>query len=206
MFGEFCVGQILHRDEVIISWDNFDYNQNVRHQTLREPAKHLLATTGKFCISQLLLDCRSHPPRSSRGTVTDHNPTTRGQMRKRAVLTNWPELPSIEFLSPRKTPHYDLGPILENENTISSTYGVIDKVFTEQLGYNPAEDFGERLHPVYDDQKMVSLIHTVQKVDRRQRFCMINTTGSWLSGLSHWRTNYMDMTYDTYTGSEHTAM
>jgi hypothetical protein len=84
-------------------------------------------------------------------------------MRKQVVLTDWLELPSIECLPPRKTPHYGLGPILENEGTISGIYSVIDTVFTEQLGYNHAEDFSGWLHLVYGDQKMVSLIHTVQK-------------------------------------------
>jgi hypothetical protein len=82
-------------------------------------------------------------------------------MRKQVVLTDWPELPSVECLPPRKTPHYSLGPILENEGTISSTYSIIDKVFTEQLDYDCAGDFNERLHLVYRDQKTVSLIRTV---------------------------------------------
>ena len=63
-------------------------------------------------------------------------------MRKQVVLTDWLELPSIERLPPRKTPHYSLGPILENKGTISGTYSVIDIVFTKQLGYNRVEDFG----------------------------------------------------------------
>jgi hypothetical protein len=39
---------------VIFSWDNFDYNQTVRHQTLREPAQYIYATTGKLCIGHNL--------------------------------------------------------------------------------------------------------------------------------------------------------
>jgi hypothetical protein len=39
---------------IVVSWDNFDYNQTVRHQTLRDPAKHISATTGKLCISQYI--------------------------------------------------------------------------------------------------------------------------------------------------------
>jgi hypothetical protein len=138
---------------------------------------------------------------------TDHNPTTTGQMRKRVVLTDWPELPSVERLPPRKTPHYGLGPILENEGTISGTYSVIDAVFTEQLGYNPAEDFGDRLHLVYGDQKTVSLIRTVQK--EREEAALLYDKYDWLlavPGLFHWRTNYMDMMHDTYSGSEHAAV
>ena len=138
---------------------------------------------------------------------TNHNPTATGQMRKQVVLTDWPELPSIERLPPRKTPHYGLGPILENEGTISGTYSVIDIVFTEQLGYNRAEDFGGQLHLVYGDQKTVSLIHTVQK--ERQEATLLYDKYDWLlavPGLFHWRTNYMDMIHDTYSGSEHAAV
>lgn len=138
---------------------------------------------------------------------TDRNPTTTGQTRKWVVLTDWPELPSVERLPPRKTPHYGLGPILENEGTISGTYSVIDKVFAEQLGYNRAEDFGGRLHLVYGDQKTVSLIRTVQK--ERQEATLLYDKYDWLlavPGLFHWRTNYMDMIHDTYSGSEHAAV
>lgn len=39
------------RKNLIISWDNFDYSQTVRHQTLRDPSEHISATTGKLCIS-----------------------------------------------------------------------------------------------------------------------------------------------------------
>ena len=80
-----------------------------------------------------------------------------------AAETAWPELPTIDRLAPRRTPHYGLGPILENEGTISGTYSVIDVVFMEQLGYDSKKDFDGRLQLVYGDQKTVSLIHAVQK-------------------------------------------
>ena len=94
-------------------------------------------------------------------------------MRKQVVFTDWPELPLIERLPLRKTPYYSLGPILENEGTISGTYSVIDIVFTKQLGYNYAKDFSKRLHLVYSDQKTVSLIHTVQK-ERQEATLLYN--------------------------------
>ncbi|KAH7394801.1 hypothetical protein BKA66DRAFT_606463 [Pyrenochaeta sp. MPI-SDFR-AT-0127] len=109
--------------------------------------------------------------------------------------------------TPRKPPHYSLGPIFENEGTISGTYSVIDRVFTEQLGYNPADDFGGRLHLVHGDQKTVSLIRTVQK--KRQEATLLYDKYNWLlpvPGLFHWRTNYMDMIHDTYSGSEQAAV
>jgi hypothetical protein len=40
------------RKNLIVSWDNFDYNQTVRHQTIRDPSEHISATTGKLCIGQ----------------------------------------------------------------------------------------------------------------------------------------------------------
>lgn len=40
----------------MISWDNFDYNQNVRHQTLRDSGSHFCATTGKACLGQYIPD------------------------------------------------------------------------------------------------------------------------------------------------------
>jgi hypothetical protein len=138
---------------------------------------------------------------------TDQNPPTTGQIRNRVVLTDWVELPSIERLPLRKTPHHSLGPILENEGTISGTYSVIDTVFTEQLGYNPVEDFGERLFLVYGDQKTVSLIRTVQK--ERQESTLLYDKYDWLlavPGLFHWRTNYIDMIHHLYSGSEHAAV
>lgn len=137
------------------------------------------------------------------GLFTDHNLE---QTKNQVTLTDCPELPSIERLPPRKTPHYGLGPILENEGTINGTYSVIDKVFTEQLGYDRADGFGGRLHLVYGDQKTVSLIRTVQK--ERQEATLPYDKYNWLlpvPGLFHWRTNYMDMIHDTYSGSEQAA-
>jgi hypothetical protein len=37
----------------------------------------------------------------------------------------YPEFPSVERLAPRRTPHFGLGPILENEGTIEGTYEVL---------------------------------------------------------------------------------
>ena len=119
----------------------------------------------------------------------------------------WPELPTVERLLPRKTPHCALGPILENEGTISGTYGVIDTVFEEQLECDREKAFDSQLYLVYGDQKTVSLIHSVQK--ERQGATLQYDQYNWLlpvPGLFHWRTNYMDMIHDTYSGSEHAAV
>jgi hypothetical protein len=118
-------------------------------------------------------------------------------------LDGWPQFPQVECLSPQKTIHYNLGPILENEGTIDGTYEVINKVFTEQLGYDPSDDFSNLLHLVYGDQKTVSLIQTVQK--ERQGSTLSYDSFDWIlpiPGLFHWRTNYIDMIHDLYSGLE----
>jgi len=118
-------------------------------------------------------------------------------------LIGWPQFPHIECLSPQKTIHYSLGPILENEGTIDGTYKVIDKVFTEQLGYNQSIDFDDILHLVYGDQKTVSLIQAVQK--ERKKSTDSYDRYDWIlpvPGLFHWRTNYIDMIHDLFSGLE----
>jgi hypothetical protein len=82
---------------------------------------------------------------------SNHDSDTVNKMRQRVVLPGWPELPTVERLLPRKTPHFSTGPILENEGTISGTYSIIDAVFTELLGLNREKDFDGRLQLVYGD-------------------------------------------------------
>jgi hypothetical protein len=87
-----------------------------------------------------------------------------------AVLTGWPELPTVERLPLCKTPYFSIGPILENEGTISSTYSVIDAVFTKQLELDCKKDFDGRLQLVYGNQKTVSLICIVHKEQQEATF------------------------------------
>ena len=94
---------------------------------------------------------------------TDSVPSMSGQTSARITLTDWPEFPSVRRLNQRKTPHYGLAPILENEGTISGTYNVIDAIFSVQLEYDREKDFDQRLQLVYGDEKTVSLIRAVQK-------------------------------------------
>jgi hypothetical protein len=92
-----------------------------------------------------------------------------GLMKPRIQLVDWPEFPSVERLPPHKTPHYGLGPITENEGTISGTYAVIRNIFIDQLGYNLDSDFDNPMRLVYGDQKTVSLIQAVKKEQTRAR-------------------------------------
>jgi hypothetical protein len=47
----FCLTMIAHLVQVIWT-NNFDYNQTVQHQTIRDPSEHISATTSKLCIGQ----------------------------------------------------------------------------------------------------------------------------------------------------------
>jgi hypothetical protein len=229
------VQTFLHK--IILVYDNFDYNQGVRHQTLRDPAKHICATTGKLCIGQHipdsgLLSSMFHPEtlltvddvylapgndakdinqecqrfwiaEAIRYIHRDAVESIFSTSQSSTESVTYPKFPSVERLAPRKTPHFGLTPILENEGTIQGTYEVINKIFIEQLGLDPATHFKNRLYPLYGDQKTVSLIQTVK---RERKYCE-NVYGQfqWLlpvPGLFHWRTNFIDMIYNVYGGSE----
>ena len=220
---------------IIVSWDNFDYNQTVRHQTLRNPSKHVCATTGKLCIGQCIPDSgllRSmfHPEipldpddvhlapgnridnvsqECQRFWIAEAISYVHREAVKYIFDTNrggisslaYPDFPSVERLAPRRTPHFGLGPILENEGTIEGTYEVIDNIFKQQLKLDDIVDFKDRLFLVYGDQKTVSLIQSVKQERRYSE----NIYGQyqWLlpiPGLFHWRTNFIDMIYDVYGG------
>jgi hypothetical protein len=229
--------------KLVICWDNFDYNQTTRHQTLREPAQHISATTGKICIGQHmppdgLRKSMFHPEialdpvviymapgnqeddvlfQSQEYWIVEAIRCTHSEAvaalfanfmkTKQPDSVGWPKFPSVERLSSRKTPHYSFGPFLENEGTIAGTYNVIDTVFQEELGYDCAKDFDELLYLVYGDQKTVSLIQTVQRERAGATLCYDKL--NWMlpiPGLFHWRTNYMDMIHEVYSGSEHAAL
>ena len=67
-------------------------------------------------------------------------------------------MPIIDVLKPVKTTHMTLEPILEDEDSISSNYSILENIFINQLYLNCEEDFNERLYLVYGDQKTVKLI------------------------------------------------
>lgn len=235
----------INRDKITICYDNFDYSEDVRHQTLRDPAKHVSATTGKLCIGHYmppggLRSSMLHPrvpldPCDILQAAGNEDDTILHACQRHWIaeairythrtaveklfsddstateepgnLPDWPELPTIERLSPRKTPHYALSPILENEGTIAGTYNVIDAIFTGQLKYDCEKDFDGTLIPVYGDQKTFSLLRTIQK--ERQEAALQYDRFNWflpVPGLFHWRTNYMDMIHETYSGPEYAAV
>jgi hypothetical protein len=114
-----------------------------------------------------------------------------------------------EYRLPPTSEDYTFQPwtTFENEGTIDGTYEVIDQLYLGQFGYQQHEGFDQRLHLVYGDQKTISLIRTVKK--ERQDATLVYDQYGWLlpiPGLFHWRTNYMDMLHDLYSGSENAAI
>jgi uncharacterized protein DUF6589 len=219
---------------IIISWDNFDYNQRVRHQILQERDKHFSATTGVLCIGHSipaggLLKIMYHPDvplkpghvyhaagnpdgiskecqqfRIAEAIRYTHRQAVESVFNQSHQASQlYPIFPSVERLEPRKTPNFNLGPLLEDEGTIEGTFEVIDRIFQDQLGLDDTCTFDHRLQLVYGDKKSISLIQSVKK----QRKYSMNTYGrfDWLlpiPGLFHWKINYMDMIYDINSGSD----
>jgi hypothetical protein len=134
------------------------------------------------------------------------SPTQSVPKNTRIQMADWPAFPTVERLPTCKTAHYGLGPITENEGTINGTYAVIEDIFINQLGYNPDTDFDGPLRLVYGDQKTVSLIQVVKK--EQIKATLPYDRCHWLlpiPGLFHWRTNYMDMIHELYSGTEAAA-
>lgn len=133
-----------------------------------------------------------------------HREAVKSVFRESGKQELYPQFPAEERLQHRRTPHVGLGPLMENEGTIQGTYRVIEKVFQEQLGLQEASDFEQRLLLVYGDQKTVGLVNSVQ-VERRYsrdsygRFQWILP----IPGLFHWRTNFIGLMFDTYSGNSH---
>ena len=97
----------------------------------------------------------------------DQDSITIDQAKQSVNHAVWSELSIIECLLSCKIPHCALDSILENENTISDIYGVINTVFEKQLKCDCEKVFDSQLYLVYDDQKTVSLIHSVQKKQQK---------------------------------------
>ena len=138
---------------------------------------------------------------------TDYNPILTNQIRKWVIFTDWLELLLIKYLPLCKAFYYSLSLILENKGIISSIYSIIDIVFTEQLGYNHAEDFSRRLHLIYSDKKTVLLIHIVQK--KRQKATLLYDKYNQLLAmprLFYQHINYMDIIHNIYFRFKHAAI
>lgn len=118
----------------------------------------------------------------------------------------WPRFPTVERLSPEKSVHHGLGPILANEGTIDGTYDVINEIFLKQFGLDSSAtstEFNQKIQLVYGDQKTISLIHSVQEESSESQ--LPYDKYNWIlsfPGLFHLRMNLMDLIHDTYGGDK----
>lgn len=67
------------------------------------------------------------------------------------------------------TEHHAFDSIMANEETLDGTYQVVNEIFQKQLGYDSEKNFTTYLQLIFDDQKTVSLLHSIQKKRRESK-------------------------------------
>ena len=72
-----------------------------------------------------------------------------------------PQMPILDILPARKTVTHPLGPMFYNEGTLDGAYDVLKSIMVEQTKHTE-NDFARRLFLVYNDQKTVSFIRSIQ--------------------------------------------
>ena len=84
----------------------------------------------------------------------------------------FPQMPSIQYISNRKTKFQQFGAIIEDKGTIQGTYGVYKSIFLNQLGlqaldnpYNSTtpNNFTKRLQLTHGDQLTAYYIRSVKQ-------------------------------------------
>ena len=76
----------------------------------------------------------------------------------------------IDVLKSAKIIHMTLESILKDEDSISNNYFVLENIFINQLHFNHKVNFDEHLYLVYDDQKIVKLIHEYKCKQTKTKF------------------------------------
>lgn len=115
-----------------------------------------------------------------------------------------PRFPHIECLDPKKTARYEMGPIMENENSISGTLSVMNHILLKVFGYDIDDpEFGQYIQLTYGDQKTVSLVQSVKRM-RRYSEHVYERFESFLAipGLFHYKMNFIDLIFSHFSGSE----
>lgn len=187
---------VHHRKQLYICWDNFDYQEEVHHLTLKDRPQHVCATTGLFLISPhippaginvrkfiITVKLRPRDVFGAPGIALDQ---TEQKLRKFFLLealryahpaavnevfakeeSTAPVFPIVDRLLPSRSNFKEMGPILANEGTLSGTYEVTDIIALNRLGLKLTDAaFEEHLTLSYGDQKTVSLVQSMKR-DRR---------------------------------------
>jgi len=114
--------------------------------------------------------------------------------------TQYPQMPVLHQIPPKKTKFWQFGGIFEDEGTISGTYRVHDSIFIAQLGLKaprtPSDrrnDFSRRLWLVHGDQLTAQRIRSV-KLEQRSAERSYDRR-DWMLGLPAWFHIQMNLLY-----------
>ncbi|KZZ96882.1 hypothetical protein AAP_00525 [Ascosphaera apis ARSEF 7405] len=220
-----------HRNQLVIVWDNFDFTETVHYESLSKPSQHFSATTGLMVHSQhipaegiRLTEFNSEIPLDS--SVFYYAPgNSEDQTQYQARLyfffeairythpgvidkifgansSSRPRFPHKQCLEPNKTVRYEMGPIMENENSVSGTLSVMNHILLQVLGYDIEDpEFGQYIQLTYGDQKTVSLVQSVKRM-RKYSEHVYERFQSFLPipGLFHYKMNFIDLIFSHFSG------
>ena len=170
---------MARHDDVVIFYDNFDYLQKARHQTIGDPGTMYNYTTAKLVragdsrippggLRQDMIhgDIELHLDDILKSDDFKHNKIWEDIQRFiiiRAIKAVYPQsvektysdntkptMPILDILPPTRTEHLTMGAILEEESSISGTYNVIDNIFRKQMGLE--EELNE-----HDNQRLIPI-------------------------------------------------
>jgi len=220
-------------DDLCIVYDNFNYLKQAHHQVVGDTGAFYSYTTGKImcgsCIpngglqqqmfhekvpihwqdvleapGNLYDDVQEQISTSFIADAIQHAyPDAVQSIFHYDHKPEYPHMPIINVLKPAKTTHMTLEPILEDEDSISSNYSVLENIFVNQLHLNHEVNFDERLYLVYGDQKTVKLIHGCKR-ERAEVKSAYDHHG-WVlpvPDLWHVRLNFLYMIMRTHFGSK----
>lgn len=115
--------------------------------------------------------------------------------------SKYPHVPVLDVLKSTKTTHVTLGPILEDEASISANYHVLENIFLKQLSLERENDFNDRLYLVYGNQKTARLIRACRR--ERAKSKSAYNRHEWVlpvPGLWHLRLNFLYMVMKAHFG------
>ncbi|KAI5301061.1 hypothetical protein KEM56_002005 [Ascosphaera pollenicola] len=218
------------RNRVVIVWDSFDYEETVHYETLRKTSEHISCTTGLLIVSDHIpnegirlneLNVK-YPldPLNIFHTPGNQNNDIQRQSRLffffEALRSTHPEVidtifeshpqkrpqfPHIKCLEPKVTTRYEMGPIMEDEGSISGTFAVMNHILLDTLAYDIEDPhFGEIIQLSYGDQKIVSLVHSVKRIRKYSKHAYEKFEAFLpIPGLFHFKMNFMDLIYSHFS-------
>jgi hypothetical protein len=157
----------------VVVYDNFNFMDNVRDQTLGNYDIMRNLTTGLLVVSSALPTSgltqsilRRHVPLDAREMLLrDHfQQDEASEALSRYFILNaigqlhpvvrtsvygdsaFPEPPVFDILPAHRTKMFQLGAIFQDEGTLEGTYAVHDEIWKKQFGFRPDEDDSDQKH------------------------------------------------------------